>query len=132
AVYEKSGLSVLVNGGLMARATRSRATMRWAKRPGPPTVFEIVRHNLEPTFPVNSPRLAYEIVREYKKVENCKGFLAWFLRSDPNDLFRKALGHYGRVGGPYSDAPWVALLEKRFGDRQWAAHFLLAYHATAR
>jgi hypothetical protein len=106
--------------------------LRWAERSGKPTIFEIVHHNHEAGIPFNSPRLAYEIVREYKKVENCKGFLAWFLRYDRNDLFRKALGYYGKNDVAYSDDPWLDLLEARFGDRNAARHLLKAYDAAAR
>src|SRR5205814_10395761 len=48
------------------------------------------------------------------------------------DLFRKALGYYGRDEVPYDETPWVDLLEKRFGDRACAGHFLKAYDAAAR
>jgi hypothetical protein len=132
-VYENTWLSVLANVEMMTDAKPYPAAIRWAERAGLPTIFEIVHHNHEANFPVNSPRLAYETVREYKKVENCKGFLAWFLRSDPGkELFRKALGYYGGSDEVYSDAPWVDFLAKRFGDRRCAEHFLKAYDASAR
>jgi hypothetical protein len=73
------------------------------------------------------------MVREYRKIDNCKGFLAWLLRSDPNkELFRKALGCYGGTDEAYSDAPWIDLLAKRFGDRRCAEGFLKAYDASGR
>jgi hypothetical protein len=133
AVYDNTWLSVMSNVEMMTDAKPYPYAIRWAEKSGLPTIFEIVHHNHEANFPVNSPRLAYEMVREYKKVENCKGFLAWFLRSDVNkDLLRKALGYYGKTDEPYSDAPWLAILEKRFGDRKSAEHFLQAYDASAR
>jgi hypothetical protein len=106
--------------------------LRWAQESGKPVLFELVHHNHEAGLPFNSPRLAYEIVREHRKVENCKGFLAWFLRYDPNYLFRQALGHYGKNDVPYSDEPWLDRLEERFGDRDAARHLLRAYDASAR
>jgi hypothetical protein len=106
--------------------------LRWAEKSGKPTVFEVVHHNHEAGLPFNSPRLAYQVVREFRKVEGCKGFLAWFLRYDPNYLFRKALGYYGNNDVAYSDEPWLDLLEQRFGDRAAARHFLRAYDAAAR
>jgi hypothetical protein len=131
-VYDNTWLSVHANVEMFTDARPYPMALRWAERCGLPTVFELVHHNHEAGFPVNSPRLAYEVLHEYRKVENCKGFLAWFLRSDPNDLFRKALGTYGRDGGAYADGPWIELLEKRFGDRACAEHFLKAYDAAAR
>jgi hypothetical protein len=131
-VYDNTWLSVHANVEMFTDARPYPMAVRWAERAGLPTLFELVHHNHEAGFPVNSPRLAHEVVREYRKVENCKGFLAWFLRSDPNGLFRKALGYYGGKDVPYSDEPWVELLERRFGDRACAEHFLKAYDAAAR
>jgi len=65
-------------------------------------------------------------------VDNCIGYVAWHLRSNPNWLFRRALGYYGKNPEPYSDEPWVALLEERFGDRRAAQHLLKAFDASAR
>lgn len=132
AVYDNTWASVHANVEMFTDARPYPMALRWAERAGVPTMFELVHHNHEAGFPVNSPRLAHEVLHEYRKVENCKGFLAWFLRSDPNDLFRKALGYYGRDDVPYSDEPWVKVLEERFGDRQCAEHFLKAYDAAAR
>ncbi len=132
AVYDNTWVSVHANVEMFTDPRPYPMALRWAERAGKPTVFEIVHHNHEAGLPFNSPRLAWEVVREYRKVENCKGFLAWFLRYDPNYLFRKALGYYGRDDVPYSDEPWLALLEERFGDREAARHFLKAYDASAR
>jgi hypothetical protein len=106
--------------------------VRWLEQGGVPTVVEVMHHNLEHGFPFNSPRLAWEIVQEYRKFANCKGFLAWFSRDHPDGLMRRALAYYAENPGPYSDEPWVKVLEARFGDRQAAEHFLRAYETSAR
>jgi hypothetical protein len=131
-VYDNTWVSVHANVEMFTDARPYPMALRWAEKSGKPTLFEIVHHNHDAGFPFNSPRLAYEIVREYRRVENCKGFLAWFLRYDPNPLFRKALGYYGQHDVPYSEKPWLDLLEERFGDRAAARHFLRAYDASAR
>jgi hypothetical protein len=131
-VYDNTWVSVHANVEMFTDARPYPAALRWAEKSGKPTLFEIVHHNHDPGFPFNSPRMAHEIVQQYRQVENCKGFLAWFLRYDPNHLFRKALGHYGKHGGAYSDGPWLDILEERFGDREAARHFLRAYDASAR
>jgi hypothetical protein len=132
SVYDNTWVSVHANVEMFTDARPYPMALRWAERSGKPTIFEVVHHNHEAGFPFNSPRLAYEIVREYRKVENCKGFLAWFLRYDQNDLFRRALGYYGKHDVPYSEEPWLDVLEDRFGDRAAARHFLKAYDASAR
>jgi hypothetical protein len=131
-VYDNTWVSVMANVEMFTDARPYPMALRWAEQSGKPTLLEIVHHNHEAGLPFNSPRLAYEIVREYRKVENCKGFLAWFLRYDRNDLFRKALGYYGKHDVAYSDEPWLDLLEERFGDRTAARHFLTGYEASAR
>ena len=131
-VYENLWITMMANVEMFTDAKPYPAALRWAEESNLPTIFEIVHHNHEANFPANSPRLAYEIVQEYKKINNCKGFLAWFLRYDPNPLFRKALGYYGKNDVPYSDEPWVDVLEKRYGDRKAAQHFLNAHNTSAR
>jgi hypothetical protein len=108
------------------------AYARWLDEGNVPSVVEVMHHNIEHGFPFNSPRLAWEIVHEYRKFENCRGLLAWFSVDNPNSLMRKALAYYGARGGEYSDEPWLALLEQRFGDRTAAGHFLKAYDLSAR
>jgi hypothetical protein len=131
-VYDNTWVSVHANVEMFTDARPYPMALRWAEQGGKPTLFELVHHNHEAGFPANSPRLAYEVVRAYRQVEGCAGFLAWYLRSDPNDLFRKALGYYGRHDVPYSAEPWLKILEARFGDRQAAVHFLRALDSSAR
>jgi uncharacterized protein YktA (UPF0223 family) len=47
-------------------------------------------------------------------------------------LFRKALAYYGKSNEPYSDEPWLNVLEEQFGDRRAAKHFLDAYNVSGR
>lgn len=58
--------------------------------------------------------------------------MSWYLESNPNKLFRHALGHYGATGEAYSPEPWVAILKQRFGDGAAAEHFHNALDAAAR
>jgi hypothetical protein len=132
AVYDNTWVSVHANVEMFTDARPYPMALRWAEQCGKPTLFELVHHNHEAGLPFNSPQLASEIVREYRRVANCRGFLAWFLRHDPNALFRKALGYYGQNDVPYADEPWLDLLAERFGDRTAARHFLRAYDASAR
>lgn len=132
AVYDNTWVSVHANVEMFTDARPCPMALRWAEQGGKPTLFELVHHNHEAGFPANSPRLAYEVVRGYRQVEGCAGFLAWYLRSDPNDLFRKALGYYGRNDVTYADEPWLKIIETRFGDREAAVHFLRALDASAR
>lgn len=130
-VYDNLWVSVMHNGEALTDVKPYPMTFDWAEKPGLPTIIEIVHHNFEGRFPHNSPKLAFEMVQEYKKVQNCVGFLSWCLRYDPNPLFRAALGYYGSNDVPYSDKPWVDALEERYGDRDAAQHFLNAYNASA-
>jgi hypothetical protein len=132
AVYDNTWVSIMANGEMFTDARPYPNTLRWAERAGVPNIIEIVHHNFEAGFPFNSPRLAHEILTEYRKIDHCRGYLAWFLRSDPNYLLRAALGYYGKNDVPYSNKPWVDLLEERFGDRKAAEHFLRAFDASAR
>jgi hypothetical protein len=131
-VYDNTWVTVLSNVEMLTDPRPYPAALEWADRSGKPVLFEIAHHNHEANFPFNSPRLAHDIVRQYRRVESCKGFLAWFLRYDSNDLFRAALGYYGQHDEPYSDEPWLARLVRRFGDMHCAEHFLKAYDAAAR
>ena len=131
-VYGNTWLALHANGEMFTDPALYPVYLRWTESARLPTVIEIMHHNLEAGFPFNSPRLASEIIRTYRRVENCRGYLAWFTQSDPNSLFRSALAYYSRNDAPYSDQPWIDRLEARFGDREAAAHFLRAYDASAR
>ncbi len=131
-VYDNTWLSIKANGEIFTDAKPYPTSVKWAEQAGVPTLIQIMNLNIEANFPFNSPRLAYDILKEFKKVENCVGYVSWFLGSNPNTLFRSALGYYGKNAVPYSDAPWVDVLEARFGDREAATHFLKALDASAR
>ncbi|MCZ6680346.1 MAG: hypothetical protein O7E52_24210, partial [Candidatus Poribacteria bacterium] len=131
AVYNKTWLSIKANGEMITDTKPYPTSVRWSENAQIPTLYQIMSLNIDANFPFNSPRLAYEILSEFKKVENCVGFVSWFLPSNPNDLFRSALGYYGKHAGPYSDERWIDLLSERFGDRKAATHFLKAFDASA-
>lgn len=131
-VYGNTWLSLHGNGEMFTDAKPYPTYARWLEQGGVPSVVELMRTNFESGFPVNSPRLAWEIVNEVRKFDNCRGFLAWFSLDSPDDLMRKALAFYGKNPTPYSDDPWVGELEARFGDRAAAEHLLKAYNASAR
>jgi hypothetical protein len=66
-----------------------------------------------------------------KKTTNFNGFLYWPPSSE-DTLFRKSLCHSASSSEPYSEEPWLALLEEQFGDREAARHFLRAYDISGR
>lgn len=102
----------------------------WACVTGLPTVSALYPANIK-HFPFNSPRLAYEITQEMKRIPNFKGFMFWnFPGPELAGLFQKALGHYASHGEAYSDEPWIKLLTEQYGDRAAAAHFLKAYNIS--
>lgn len=132
-VYGNTWLSLQSNGEMFTDAKPYPCYARWLEQGGVKTVMEVMHHNIEQGFPFNSPRLAWEIVNEFRRFDNCHGILAWFpVESSDVFLMRKALAYYAANPGPYSDAPWIVELEKRYGDRQAAEHFLKAYDASAR
>ncbi|MBI3911831.1 MAG: hypothetical protein HY320_12990 [Armatimonadetes bacterium] len=70
-----------------------------------------------------------------KKVEGFAGFVYWERHISGTllgPLFRKALAYYAGRSEPYSEEPWLALLEQQFGDRTAAQHFLKAYDLSTR
>jgi len=104
----------------------------WSEQTGLPTVAAIYPANVT-QLPFNSPRLAYEIVQEMRKVGNLNGFLTWqFLPPELSSLFNHALAYYAKTGEPYSDALWKRTLEEKFGSEETAQHFLNAYDVSSR
>jgi hypothetical protein len=84
-------------------------------------------------FPFNSPRLAYEIVQEMKWIDNFVGYAYWPLAIPKlSNLFRGAMARYAASDEPYSEEPWLDILEQQYGDREAAEHFLKAFDLSAR
>lgn len=131
-VYGNTWLAVHANAEVFTDAKPYPTYARWLERTPVPAVVEVMHHNFEAGFPFNSPRIAWEVIHECRRFEKCDGVLAWFSRDHPDYLMRKALAHYARHDVPYSDDPWLDLLEERYGDRGAARHFLKAYHASAQ
>lgn len=108
--------------------------VEWAERVGLPTIMGILPSNIH-VFPFNSPRFAYQMAKELKKVENVVGLLFWEWRAreipPSNYLFNKALPYYSKNSEPYSERPWLDMLETRYGDQDAARHFLKAYDTSA-
>lgn len=131
-VYENTWLSTMPNGEMFTDAKPYPDIVKWAEEAGLPCIMGIHMHNYDGGFPYNSPKLAYDMVKEFQKVENCVGFSTQ-MSNNPNHLFRDALAYYGsHLDEPYSDGRWVAILEKQFGDHEAAQHMLNAYNTSAR
>jgi hypothetical protein len=131
-VYGRTWLAVHSNAEVFTDARPYPTYVRWLERAHVPAVVEVMHHNFEAGFPFNSPRLAWEIVRECRRFDSCQGLLAWFSVDHPDYLMRKALAWYAAHDEPYSEEPWLDVLEERFGDRTAARHLLAAYDASAR
>jgi hypothetical protein len=132
-VYGNTWLSLQSNGEMFTDAKPYPTYARWLEQAHVPTVIEVMHHNIEHGFPFNSPRLAWEMIHEFRRYESCHGILTWFRANSANFfLMRQALGYYAENPVPYSDEPWIAELETLYGDRTAAEHFLKAYDASAR
>src|SRR5262245_37852321 len=131
-VYANTWLAVHANAEVFTDAKPYPAYVRWLERAAVPAVVEVMHHNFEAGFPFNSPLLAWEVIHACRSFQRCDGFLAWFSGDHPDYLMRKALAYYAQNDVPYSDGPWLDLLEERYGDRGAAAHFLKAFDASAR
>lgn len=103
----------------------------WAGTTRLPTVATVWPPNIM-WFPFNSPQFAYEMAYEMKRIPNFRGYMYYESGRKLSPLFRKALAYYSQSTEPYSDEPWVMLLEEQFGDREAAAHFLRAYNISGR
>jgi hypothetical protein len=103
---------------------------RWAEAVGLPTTATFYPSNIL-WFPFNSPQFAYEMAFEMKRIPNFRGFMYWeHTGRKLSPLFRKALAYYSKSDEPYSDAPWLAVLEDEFGDPEAAKHFLRAFNVS--
>ncbi len=108
--------------------------VHWAEAAGLPTVVDLYPGN-QLMLPLNSPRLAFEIVTEIARVRGLVGFVYWERHVSGTllgPLFRKALARYAASREPYSDAPWIDLLAEEFGDREAAAALLQAFDLSSR
>ena len=108
--------------------------VHWAEATGLPTIVDIYPGN-QLMLPLNSPKLAWEIVAEMKKLGGLVGFVYWERHVSGallGPLFRKALARYAASDEPYSDAHWVDVLAAEYGDRQAARCFLRAYDLSSR
>jgi hypothetical protein len=132
AVYPNTWLAVQSNPEVFTDARPYPSSVRWLESAALPAVIEAMHHNFEAGFPFNSPKLAWEVVRECRRYETCDGILARFSRDHPDSLMRRALACYARNDVPYADDLWLDILEDRYGDRAAARHFLKAYDASAR
>jgi len=133
-IYDNTWLCVSHNGEIISDAEPYPIVKRWPKETGLPTILQYVIHNLE-ALPWNSPKFAHEMIEETAKVDNCVGFQVHFSGpslSNAYSLFGRALGRYGKNKEPYSDEPWIKLLEEEYGDREAAAHFVNAYNASGQ
>jgi hypothetical protein len=103
---------------------------QWAEKAGLPFVVDLYPANMT-LFPFNSPRFAYQITREMRKIDNFQGFI-YFEFSKISALFREALAYYGKNAEDYSEDRWLNILTEQFGDRDAAQHMLRAYDISAR
>ena len=132
-IYENTWLGFhAYNSEQITDAKPYACLVEWAETTGLPTVAAVYPANAL-WFPFNSPKLAYQITTEMRKIANFQGFVYWEHSADRlSPLFRKALARYAKSNEPYSDEPWLALLQEQFGDRQAAEHFLKAYDVSGR
>ncbi len=110
--------------------------IHWAEVTGLPTVVDIYPAN-QLLLPLNSPRLAWELVTELQRVPGVAegGFVYWERHVSGTllgPLFRRALARYAARDEPYSDEPWIELLAEEFGDREAARGMLRAFDLSAR
>ncbi|MHB9035389.1 MAG: hypothetical protein ACYC64_01890 [Armatimonadota bacterium] len=120
------------NSEMITDARPYPGLVAWMESTELPTVAIVYPANVT-QFPFNSPKLAYEITQEMKKLKDFHGFVYWeFSRPELSPLFRKALGYYGKNPEPYSDERWVKELIGNFGDKNAAKHFLNAYNVSGR
>src|SRR5262249_34273893 len=93
-VYGNPWLAVHANAEVFTDAKPYPTYARWLERTPVPAVVEVMHHNFEAGFPFNSPRLAWEIIRECRRFETCHGVIAWFALEHPDFLMRRAVASF--------------------------------------
>ena len=141
-VYGNTWLAIQHNGEGIDSVQVYPTSKRWAEKSGMPTIVQIVPHNVDGEWyrgvspqigSHDSPKLAYEMIDQYRHLKNCVGFNYHATAGDLNNaLFKKSLGFYATNNVPYSEDPWLDLLQTEFGTRQAAEHILKAYDLSAR
>src|SRR4051794_13857302 len=66
-IYGKTWLAVHSNAEVFTDAKLYPTYARWLERAAVPAVVEVMHHNCEAGFPFNSPRLAWEVIREGRR-----------------------------------------------------------------
>jgi len=133
-LYDNVMLMIEYNGEVIDDPRTYPILLRWAEESGWPTIMEVVKANTDGDyFPNDSPKYAYDTLHYYRKIDNCVGsYLQVSGRDDQGHLYRKAFGYYSENDVPYSDEPWLAELESKFGNRGAAERFLRALDASFR
>jgi hypothetical protein len=125
-LYENIWIGIEHNGEIICDTKPDPISVRWAEKTGLPVVIQYVAHNMGP-LPWDSPRYAWEMLDESSRIRNCVGYLSHV----GGELFPRALTRYGKRAEPYTDDPWVDILEDQFGEREAARHFLNAINFSA-
>ncbi len=109
-------------------------TVYWAEQTQLPTVVEFYPAN-QNFLPWNSPKFAFEVAKEMKKIPEFEGFVyyeRYISGTLLGPLFREALGLYTSTKSDYDESVWVAKLEEQFGNKEAARHLLNAYDISSR
>ena len=126
-VYENVWLDLSHNGEIISDRRPYPIDFRYAEKTGLPVFIEYCAHNMS-ILPWNSPKWAFDLVKEWLKLGEFVGYLSHI---GGQDLFEMALNRYAKNNEPYSDDPWVDVLEERYGDRAAAQHMLNALNISA-
>ncbi len=106
--------------------------VHWADQTRLPTVVEFYPAN-QLYFPFNSPRFAYNVAQEMKRVPGFHGFV-YYERHISGTLlgpmFRQALARYASSNEKYDPKVWITALSEQFGSDEAAKYFLQAYDVS--
>ncbi len=109
-------------------------TVYWAEKTGLPTIVEIYPAN-QNFLPWNSPKFAYDIVQEIKKIPAFEGYVYYERHISGTllgPLFREALGYYSGTGNEYDENYWIEKINEQFDNREASGYFLEAYNISSR